>query len=139
MFSRFSKIFCILQSFGMVYSNGLQVRKLVRSLPKAWETKVVILEDGDLQKITYDELQGNLMAYEQNHINRYNKDDKKNIVAFTAETSDIGKEIGEYQSERMTLLNRGVKKMLNQRRDLNWNSISMNSKEMMIGATIVEN
>ena len=49
------------------------------------------------------------MAYEQNHINRYNKDDKKNIVAFTAETSDIGKEADEYQSEGMSLINRGVK------------------------------
>jgi len=65
MFSRFSKIICELKSLGMVYSNGLQVRKLVRSLPKAWETKVAILEDGDLQKMTYDELRGNLMAYEQ--------------------------------------------------------------------------
>ena len=54
------------------------------------------------------------MAYEQNYINRYNKDDKKNIVAFIAETFDIGKEVGEYQSERMTLINRGVKQMLNQ-------------------------
>jgi len=48
MFSRFSKIVCELKSLGMVYSNGLQVRKLVRSLPKAWETKVAILEDRDL-------------------------------------------------------------------------------------------
>jgi len=85
MFSRFNKIICELKSLGMVYSNGLQVRKLIRSLPKAWQTKVAILEDGDLQKMTYDELRGNLMAYEQIHINRYNKDDKKKMVAFTAE------------------------------------------------------
>lgn len=39
------------------------------------------------------------MAYEQNHINRDNKDDKKKTVAFTAETFDIGKEVDEYQSE----------------------------------------
>ena len=79
----------------MVYSNALQVRKLVRSLHKAWKNNVVILEDGDLQKMTYDELRGNLMAYEQQHINRYNNDDKKNIVAFTTETSDIGVEVDE--------------------------------------------
>lgn len=36
--------------------------------------------------MTYDELRGNLMAYEQNHINRYNKDDKKKTVAFIGET-----------------------------------------------------
>ena len=47
MFSRLSKIVCELKSLGMVYSNSLQVNKLVRSLPKAWKTKAVILEDGD--------------------------------------------------------------------------------------------
>ncbi|XP_049394650.1 uncharacterized protein LOC125858929 [Solanum stenotomum] len=52
MFSRFRKIVCELKSLGMVYSNGLQGRKIVRSLPKAWETKAAILEDGDLQKMT---------------------------------------------------------------------------------------
>ncbi|XP_049394800.1 uncharacterized protein LOC125859121 [Solanum stenotomum] len=43
MFSRFSKIVCELKSFGMVYSNELQVRKLVKSLLKAWETTAAIL------------------------------------------------------------------------------------------------
>ena len=50
MFSSISKIVCEFKSFGMGYSNALQVRKLVRSFPKAWETKYVILEDGDPQK-----------------------------------------------------------------------------------------
>ena len=47
------------QSLRMVYSTALQVRELVKSLPKAWETKSPILADGDLQKMTYDELRGN--------------------------------------------------------------------------------
>jgi len=64
MFSRVSKIACELKSLGMIYSNGLQVRKLIRSLPKAWETKAAIFEDGNLEKMTYDELRENLMAYE---------------------------------------------------------------------------
>ncbi|XP_015169912.1 uncharacterized protein [Solanum tuberosum] len=109
MFSRFSKIVCELKSLRMVYSNALQVRLLIRSLPKAWETKAVILEDGDLQKMTYDKLRGNLMAYEQNHINRYNKDDKKETVVFTTETSKIGEEADEDQDEGLALINRGEK------------------------------
>lgn len=48
MFSRLSKNVCELKLFTMVFSNSLQVSKLVRSLPKAWETKAAILEDGDL-------------------------------------------------------------------------------------------
>ena len=47
------------QLIGMLYSTALQVRELVRSLPKDWETKSPILADGDLQKMTYDELRGN--------------------------------------------------------------------------------
>ena len=68
------------------------------------------------------------MAYEHNHINRYNKDEKKKSVAFTVETSDIGDEVDEYQSEGMTLINRGVKQLLRKRRqrrqqEFNFNKI----------------
>lgn len=85
MFSRFSKIVCELKLLGMVYSNALQVRKLVTSLHKAWETKATLLKDVDMQNMTYNDLRVKLMAYEQNHINRYNKDVKNKVVAFTAE------------------------------------------------------
>ena len=111
-----NKIVCELKLLEMVYSNALQVRKLVKSLPKVWETKTSILEEGDLQIITYDELRGNLIAYELNHINRYNKNDKKIILAFMAETTDIEEEVDEYQCEGMTLIYKGVEKVLRQRR-----------------------
>lgn len=107
-----TKIVCELKLLEMVYSNALQVRKLVKSLPKVWETKTSILEEGDLQIITYDELRGNLIAYELNHINRYNKNDKKIILAFMAETTDIEEEVDEYQCEGMTLIYKGVEKVL---------------------------
>ncbi|KAH0646552.1 hypothetical protein KY284_034436 [Solanum tuberosum] len=116
MFSRFSKIVCELKSLGMVYSNGLHIRKLIRSLPKAWETKAAILEDGDLQLMTYDELRGNLMAYEQNHINRYNKDEKKKTVAFNVEVYEVEEEVDEASSEGMAFITRGVRQMLRQRK-----------------------
>uniref|UniRef100_M1E0R9 CCHC-type domain-containing protein n=1 Tax=Solanum tuberosum TaxID=4113 RepID=M1E0R9_SOLTU len=99
-----------------VSSDSKGDHKLVRSLPKVWETKAPILEDGDLQKMTYDELRGNLMAYEKNHINRYNKDDKKNTVAFTAERTEIEEEADENQDEGMALINQGVRQILRQRR-----------------------
>ncbi|XP_049378086.1 uncharacterized protein LOC125842830 [Solanum stenotomum] len=71
-----------------------KLENLLKLFPKAWETKFTVLEDGDLQKMMYDELRGNLMAYEQNHINRYSKDDKNKIVPFTAEKSKFGEEVG---------------------------------------------
>ena len=36
-------------------------------------------------------------------------------MAFTAETNDIGEKVDEYQSEGMTLINKGIKQMLRQR------------------------
>lgn len=64
IFARFSKIVCEVKSLGMIYPHSLQVQKLVRSLPKAYETKAAVLEDGDLHNMTYNELRGNLIAYE---------------------------------------------------------------------------
>ena len=95
MFSRFCKIVIELKSVWMVYSNSLSVSKLVNNLHKAWETKVVILKVWDLQNMTYDELQGNLMAYEENHINRYNNDDEKKTMAFIGETLQTEEEADE--------------------------------------------
>ena len=57
----------------------------------------------------YDELRGNLMTYEQNQINKYNKDDKKKTDALKNETSDNEQEVDEYQNEGMTFINKGVK------------------------------
>lgn len=37
------------------------------------------------------------------------------MMAFTAETSDIGEEVDENQDEGMTLISRGVRQMLRQR------------------------
>ena len=44
MFLRFSKVVYELKLLEMVYSNALQVRKLVRSLPKACEQKMSFLK-----------------------------------------------------------------------------------------------
>ena len=54
------------------------------------------------------------MVYEQKHITMYNKYDKKKTVTFTAETTDIGEEVDEQQSEEMALINRGFKQILRQ-------------------------
>jgi len=64
----------------------------------------------------------------------YNKDDKKKTVAFTPETSEIGKEVGEDQDERMTLINQRVIQMLRQRRqrpqqDFNNNDFKRNDDQ----------
>nr|XP_009784452.1 PREDICTED: uncharacterized protein LOC104232864 [Nicotiana sylvestris] len=47
MFARFSKIISDLKAFGKPYTSGDQVRKILRSLPTTWHTKVVTLESRD--------------------------------------------------------------------------------------------
>lgn len=100
----------------MVYSSVLQVRKLIRSLLKAWKIKAAILKDGDLQNITYDELYENLMTYEQNYINSYLKEEKKKFVTFNAKILEEEEELDKSKSDGMTLITRGVRQMLRQRR-----------------------
>ncbi|XP_009595633.1 uncharacterized protein [Nicotiana tomentosiformis] len=56
MFARFSKIISDLKAFGKPYTSDDQVRKILRSLPTTWQTKVVTLESQDLNKLSYDEL-----------------------------------------------------------------------------------
>lgn len=49
--------------------------------------------------MTYGKLRGNLMAYEQNHINWYNKEEKKKTMAFIAETTKIKEDVDENPNE----------------------------------------
>nr|XP_016454540.1 PREDICTED: uncharacterized protein LOC107778756 [Nicotiana tabacum] len=70
MFVRFSKIISDLKAFGKPYSSGDQVRKILRSLPTTWQTKVVAFQSQDLNKLSYDELRGDLIAFEKTHIKK---------------------------------------------------------------------
>ncbi|XP_070029579.1 uncharacterized protein [Nicotiana sylvestris] len=53
MFARFRKIISSLKAFEKPYSSGDQVRKILRSLPTTWQTKVVTLESQDPNKLSY--------------------------------------------------------------------------------------
>ncbi|XP_009780581.1 uncharacterized protein LOC142182295 [Nicotiana tabacum] len=70
IFARFSKIISDLKAFGKSYTSGDQVRKILRSLPTTWQTKVVTLESQDLNKLLYDELRGELIAFEKTHLKK---------------------------------------------------------------------
>ncbi|XP_070010897.1 uncharacterized protein [Nicotiana sylvestris] len=62
MFVRFSKIINDLKVFGKPYSNG----------------------DQDMNKLSYDELHGELIAFEKIHLKKINQEEKKKTVAFKA-------------------------------------------------------
>lgn len=61
----------------MIYSKCLQVKKILRSLPKAWDNKDAVIKDKDLHKITYDKWSDNIIAYVQNYSSRYTKKEMK--------------------------------------------------------------
>ncbi|XP_075098859.1 uncharacterized protein LOC142175768 [Nicotiana tabacum] len=95
MFARFSKIISDLKAFGKPYSSGDQVRKILRSLPTTWQTKVVTLESQDLNKLSYDELRGELIAFEKTHLKKTNQEEKKKTIAFKATTKRTDNDIDD--------------------------------------------
>ncbi|XP_009799772.1 uncharacterized protein [Nicotiana sylvestris] len=95
MFARFSKIISDVKAFGKPYSSGIKVRKILRSLPTTWQTKVVALESQDLNKLSYDELRGNLIAFEKTHLKKTSHEEKKKTVAFKATTERTENDIDD--------------------------------------------
>ncbi|XP_009804864.1 uncharacterized protein [Nicotiana sylvestris] len=95
MFSRFSKIISDLKAFGKPYTSGDHVRKILRSLQTTWQTKVVTLESQDLNKLSYDELLGELIAFEKTHLKKTNQEEKKKIVSFKTSTEIVKIEIDD--------------------------------------------
>ncbi|XP_057986532.1 uncharacterized protein LOC131171098 [Hevea brasiliensis] len=63
----------------MKFTEEELVKKVLRSLPKSWETKVtVIFDTKDFSKFTYDELIGSLIAHEMLYDkSKSNVDDEK--------------------------------------------------------------
>src|SRR5262249_18355415 len=71
-FDRYSKLLVELQALRKSFSNYEISKKIMRMLPKAWQSKVDSLESSkNFRKLTYDEIRGILIAYEKNHIKRH--------------------------------------------------------------------
>ncbi|XP_009770978.1 uncharacterized protein LOC142176209 [Nicotiana tabacum] len=75
-FVRFSKITGNMKAFGKPYSSGGQVQIILRSLPTTWQTKVVALEFQDLNKLSYNELRGDLIAFYKTHLKKTSQEEK---------------------------------------------------------------
>nr|XP_016445062.1 PREDICTED: uncharacterized protein LOC107770284 [Nicotiana tabacum] len=113
MFARFSKIISDLKAFGKPYSSGDQVRKILRSLTTTWQTKVFTLESLDLNKLSYYELRGELIAFEKTHLKKTNREEKKKTVAFKATTERADNDIDddpEALQEEIAMVSRGFNK-----------------------------
>ncbi|XP_070003436.1 uncharacterized protein [Nicotiana sylvestris] len=115
MFSGFSKILGDLKYFGRTIKSREQVRKILRSLPTIWQPKVIALECQDLDKMSYDELRGDLIAFEKTHLDRQIQQEKKKIAAFKAnvdEPEDKEEEEGGEHDENIAMLSQVVTSMM---------------------------
>ncbi|XP_070020106.1 uncharacterized protein [Nicotiana sylvestris] len=131
IFSRFRKFLGDLKSFGRPIKTGEQVRKILISLPTLWQPKVITLECQDLDKISYDQFRGGLIAFEKTHLDRQIQE-KKKTVAFKATLAEPENEYdveeGE-QDENIAMLSQVVTNMM--RRNKNYRRGKFNFRKGM--------
>ncbi|WJZ87668.1 hypothetical protein VitviT2T_007035 [Vitis vinifera] len=100
MFSRFIVIVNELEALGKTYTEVEKVMKILRSLPKKWETKVMAIQEAkDLTKLSLEELIGSLMTYDIELYNRQRVEENEKSIAFMALTNDDEEEESESESD----------------------------------------
>ena len=63
MFTKFNDIVTSLESLGKTYTNSEKVRKVLRNLLRAWDSKVTtIIEAKNLNTLSFDDLLESLMT-----------------------------------------------------------------------------
>nr|XP_009618787.1 uncharacterized protein LOC104110921 [Nicotiana tomentosiformis] len=95
MHTRFTSIINELYSLGEIIPRNKLVRKILSVLPSSWESKVnAITEAKDLQKLTIDELVGNLKTYEikKNKDNERRESKREKNLVFKTDNNDSGGE-----------------------------------------------
>ncbi|XP_075076369.1 uncharacterized protein LOC142163020 [Nicotiana tabacum] len=113
IFSKFSN--GDLKSFGIPIKRGEQVRKILSSLPTIWQPRIIALECHDLDKISYDEFKGDLIAFYKTHLDRQIQQEKKKIVAFKATVAELEneeEEEGGEQDENIAMLSQVLTSMM---------------------------
>ncbi|XP_070014731.1 nucleoporin nup211-like [Nicotiana sylvestris] len=95
---------------GEEYEKYQKENPLKRCLPTTWQTKVVTLESQDLNKLSYDELRGELIAFERTHLKKTNQEEKKKIVAFKTSTEMAENEIDDPEAlqEEIAMMSRNM-------------------------------
>ena len=100
MFSRFIVIVNELEALGKTYTEVEKVMKILRSLPKKWETKVTAIQEAkDLTKLSLEELIGSLMTYETKLYNHQRVEENEKSIAFMASINDNEEEKSESESD----------------------------------------
>ncbi|KAL6334312.1 hypothetical protein AAG906_014713 [Vitis piasezkii] len=102
MFSRFLVIVNELEALRKTYTKVEKVMKILRSLPRKWETKVTAIQEAkDLTKLSLEELIGSLMTYEIELCNHQRVEENEKSIAFMAITNDNEEEKSESESDEV--------------------------------------
>ena len=100
MFSRFMVIVNELEALGKTYTEVEKVMKILRSLPKKWETKVTAIQEAkDLTKLPLEEFIGSLMTHEMNLNNHQRVEENKKSIAFMGSKNDDEEKGSESESD----------------------------------------
>ena len=106
MFTRFTYNVNYLKYLRRMYSNSDYVRKILRSLPRAWEAKVTAIQEAkDFSTLPLEERLGSLMTHEllmQQKLEDQSK--RKKVIALkatfeTEDEQDSGSREGESDNE----------------------------------------
>ena len=88
------------------------MRKVLRSLPKRFHTKITAIEESkDINKIPLTELVGNLQTYELGLI-RIGKTDKGKSMALKAKSSETDESSNDEDSKMKSYITRQFKKFM---------------------------
>ena len=119
MFARFNTITNGLYALDKSYTSTELINKIMRSLSKAYQNKVVAIQEvRDLSKLLLEELIGSVMTHEiimRNHDKDEQEDKKKKTIAIKSSTQDKKEEeeeLSDSELDDIALLNRRYKKYL---------------------------
>ena len=94
LYTCFTHITNELKSLGKSFTIEELVKKILRFLPQSWEAKVTAIQEAkDLNKISLDELIGNLQTYELRRSSQLKEETKRDrglaLKAFEEDVSDL--------------------------------------------------
>ncbi|XP_015945316.1 uncharacterized protein LOC107470428 [Arachis duranensis] len=102
MFERFNIIIIDLDAMGIRHPEYVLVWRILRCLTKEWKTKAIIIaESSDIDEMTYDDLRGYLLAFENTYLKR---DRKKKGVALKSVTESLDDESSDNLSDNNFVL-----------------------------------
>ena len=102
------------------------MRKVQKSLTKSWLSKISVIQEGcDISTLAYDELRGNLIAYETTHLKNDGSTKKNKELALKAkkEEEDIEFESKIQINEEFALAVQRLNRMLKRKGNISSNNV----------------